>query len=244
MNVAAKDFKTMRYPVYDLQKPVVFAFPLFERWEELSGREAKIKTGDKTVETPAEKEGGRPTIEHVPVYTTIPRDLLLRYVMFAYSRGSAYVGMPISPAERRAYSLALAEKQYNACNRGDYEVDAEARQLIIDGTVPEVNDMITCYFKVLNDRDYELYVSALESFSQLLVKVREPLDENKLTDDKVTAGYLLKKKCLDDAFSIQEKLKNIEADLFPGIVPSEVQAERGGSMERRARSKAPINVPT
>jgi len=124
-------------------------------------------------------------------------DKLLRYTIFLYDKESDLREIPeIAKRKKEAAKLAKLPKS------------------------PDPEDVLfikiqRCFFHAQADKKYELLVSGEELFSQLMIKVRQPVPKNDKTNpEREMKTYEIKTKCFYDAEKIRLSIKQLETELF------------------------------
>jgi hypothetical protein len=200
MNFTADDFAGMRYKIYGEKKTVVSLYPEFRAYSEFL---------DKTVEVAIERDNGfEEPDDSGPEILTFDADAFTRFTIYYYSRNSPLERVT-DMTERKRLAAGLAGLDQNR----NYK---KIESYLLKGFIPVLHEMAAAFFLIQNERKYELYVSGQEAFHQLTAKVREPINEHKLTDDKATKAYSLKKECFDDAAALSDNLDKYEGELFGG----------------------------
>ena len=121
------------------------------------------------------------------------------YIVFAYAPNSPYASIK-DLKERKQLSL----KQSG--------IPKKFHDKIISNENPMIGDMLTRFFRVYEDFDYELLISGKEALITLLEVVRKPID-SRLLDDKERNAVKAKRECFDDAKYLMSEMKKMLSDL-------------------------------
>ena len=115
---------------------------------------------------------------------------------------------------------------------------------IKQGFCQEANDILKCFFKIINDRLYELWQTGNEFFSDLTAQVREAIAPEDLTPEKMAVTYRNKSQNYKDAIALNDELTKIEKVLFAGnedlqkiMAQSDTTNGKKGKIEQRALKK-------
>ena len=118
------------------------------------------------------------------------------------------------------------------------KVPKQFHKKILSNENPMIADMLTRFFRVYEDFDYELLISAKEAIITLLEVVRKPVD-SQLLDDKERNAIKAKRECFDDSKYLISEIRVMLKDLGE---MSEDAAEavkksvfKGGFAEKMAR---------
>lgn len=88
-----------------------------------------------------------------------------------------------------------------------------AKASILNNDNPMISDMVTRYFRMRNNFDYELLESGREAIAILLDVVRTPISKE-LEDDKARNAAKAKRECYEDAQYIIKEIKKLQNELF------------------------------
>ncbi|SRR6056297_1450946 len=151
---------------------------------------------------------------------------LIDYVLSVYLRDG-----------EQAKVLILNDRKKNAIE--NYKISKQDANVLIKNRSSIVSGMITKVMTIEHERNFELYVSALEASTILLDIVRRPIDD-KLEDEKWLSalkakrqGFMDAKELVDQAHKIAEEMTGMSnADIEDHADQSEF---RGGVAERFAR---------
>lgn len=133
----------------------------------------------------------------------IERETALKFIILAYDRGSPFIQFETPDRkEHAAIEAGISERN-------------KIFEPLVRGEIPEVNEMINAFFLVMNDRDYERYISGCEAVSQIFSKLREPI-----AADADVKFYAMKKTNFENSGYINEELEKLEKKLFLNNDPS------------------------
>ena len=128
-------------------------------------------------------EVGEPTYQHPDfVFDT---EIGFNYLILVYAPDSDYASIK-DLRERKEY---VAKK---------VKIPKGQVKRVIDNENPMIGDMLTRFFRVYEDFNYELLISAKEALITLLEVVRKPID-SQLLDDKERNAIKAKRECFDDS---------------------------------------------
>lgn len=74
-----------------------------------------------------------------------------------------------------------------------------------------VNEIITQFFMIQNNSKFELYITLMESYTQLLRIIRDPISDD---DDDKLKSYKIKEELKKQAISAQKDIEEVSKDLF------------------------------
>lgn len=142
-------------------------------------------------------EAGEPmTIDPDFVFDT---KVAFSYLILTYGPDSEFSGIK-DMSERK--DLALKKSK----------VPAQFHKKILINENPMIGDMLTRFFRVYEDFDYELLISGKEALITLLEVVRKPINTH-LQDDKERNAVKAKRECFDDAKYIMAELRKMLKDV-------------------------------
>lgn len=158
------------------------------------------------------------------------RDCVIRYIMYAYD--------PMSPFQQ---IKDINERKNKAIDKSNL-FDCPGLEELKGGSSKDANEILKCFFKILNDREYELWQTGNEFFSELTGTVREPLGE--LTEDKMATTFRNKFQNFKDAIALNAELRIIEDKMFAGnedlrkmMTKNDTNNSKSGKIEQRANNK-------
>ena len=152
---------------------------------------------EKHIVNVGENEAGEPmTID--PDFT-FDTKVAFGYLILTYGPDSEFSGMK-DMSERK--ELALKKSK----------VPKQFHKNILSNENPMIGDMLTRFFRVYEDFDYELLISAKEALITLLEVVRKPID-SRLLDDKERNAVKAKRECFEDARYIMGEIRKMLNDL-------------------------------
>jgi len=173
-----------------------------------------------------ENEAGEPML----VYPDFVFDTkaAFKYLILVYAPDSE-IGKIKDLRERKEKAVKLAK------------IPKDHVERVLSNENPMIGDMLTRFFRVYEDFDYELLISGKEALVTLLEVVRKPMD-SRLLDDKERNAVKAKKECFEDAQFIMAELRKMLNELAG---KSEDAADRvrsgvfgtGGFAERMADLK-------
>lgn len=123
----------------------------------------------------------------------------LDYVLFTYAPDSPYASIKDLKERKEA---ALKQTR----------VPKKFHKKILSNENPMIGDMLTRFFRVYEDFDYELLISGKEALITLLEVVRKPID-SWLLDDKERNAVKAKRECFDDAKYLMSEMRKMISDL-------------------------------
>ena len=121
------------------------------------------------------------------------------YMILTYGPDSEFSGIK-DMSERKELALKRAK------------VPKQFHKKILSNENPMIGDMLTRFFRVYEDFDYELLISGKEALITLLEVVRKPINTH-LQDDKERNAVKAKRECFDDAKYIMRELRMMLKDL-------------------------------
>jgi len=152
---------------------------------------------EKHIVNVGENEAGEPmTID--PDFT-FDTKVAFGYLILTYGPDSEFSGMK-DMSERKELALKKAK------------VPKQFHKKILSNENPMIGDMLTRFFRVYEDFDYELLISAKEALITLLEVVRKPID-SRLLDDKERNAVKAKRECFEDARYIMGEIRKMLNDL-------------------------------
>ena len=152
---------------------------------------------EKHIVNVGENEAGEPmTID--PDFT-FDTKVAFSYLILTYGPDSEFSGMK-DMSERKELALKKAK------------VPKQFHKKILSNENPMIGDMLTRFFRVYEDFDYELLISAKEALITLLEVVRKPID-SRLLDDKERNAVKAKRECFEDARYIMGEIRKMLNDL-------------------------------
>jgi len=152
---------------------------------------------EKHIVNVGENEAGEPmTID--PDFT-FDTKVAFGYLILTYGPDSEFSGMK-DMSERKELALKKAK------------VPKRFHKKILSNENPMIGDMLTRFFRVYEDFDYELLISAKEALITLLEVVRKPID-SRLLDDKERNAVKAKRECFEDARYIMGEIRKMLNDL-------------------------------
>ncbi len=168
--------------------------------------------------------------DEVPI--TWPRDFICRYMLYAYD--------PMSPFQQ---IKDIDERKNKALEKAG--IPSINSNPLKKGYVKEANLVLKCFFKILNDREYELWQTGNEFFSELTGNVREPLTPDLLSEDKMATTFRNRFQNFKDAIALNAELFILEQKMFSNnedlraiiMNKSETNNQKSGKIERLAQSK-------
>lgn len=144
-----------------------------------------------------ENEAGEPMTRE-PDFT-FDTKVAFGYLILTYGPDSEFSGIK-DMSERKELALKKAK------------VPKAFHKKILTNENPMIGDMLTRFFRVYEDFDYELLISGKEALITLLEVVRKPID-SRLLDDKERNAVKAKRECFDDAKYIMKELRMMLKDL-------------------------------
>ncbi len=170
-----------------------------------------------------ENEAGEPmSVEPDFVFDT---KIAFSYLTLTYGPDSEFSGIK-DIIERKELALKKAK------------VPKRFHEKILTNENPMIGDMLTRFFRVYEDFDYELLISGKEALITLLEVVRKPINTH-LQDDKERNAVKAKRECFDDARYIMKELRMMLANLseMSEDAASAVKKSvfKGGFAEKMAR---------
>lgn len=123
----------------------------------------------------------------------------LDYILFTYAPDSPYATIK-DMRERKEAALKQTR------------VPKQFHKKILSNENPMIGDMLTRFFRVYEDFDYELLISGKEALITLLEVVRKPID-SRLLDDKERNAVKAKRECFDDAKYLMSEMRKMLNDL-------------------------------
>jgi len=121
-----------------------------------------------------------------------------------------YLVLVYSPESEYADIKDLSERKELAMKKSG--IERKYRKKIMTNENPMIGDMLTRFFRVYEDFDYELIISAKEALITLLEVVRKPINTH-LQDDKERNAVKAKRECFDDAKYIMDEIRKMLAEL-------------------------------
>ena len=152
---------------------------------------------EKHTVTAGENEAGEPM--SVEPNFTFDTKVAFSYLILTYGPDSEFSGIK-DMSERKELALKKAK------------VPKQFHKKILANENPMIGDMLTRFFRVYEDFDYELLISGKEALITLLEVVRKPID-SQLLDDKERNAVKAKRECFDDAKYIMRELRMMLKDL-------------------------------
>jgi len=149
----------------------------------------------------------------------------LDYILFTYAPESPYARIK-DMRERKEMALkqTVIPKQFH--------------KKIISNENPMIGDMLTRFFRVYEDFDYELLISGKEALITLLEVVRKPID-SRLLDDKERMAVKAKRECFEDAKYLMGEMRKMLSELRDKEPDAADAAKssvfKGGFAEKMAR---------
>jgi hypothetical protein len=144
-----------------------------------------------------ENEAGEPmTVE--PNFT-FDTKVAFSYLILTYGPDSEFSNVK-DMTERKELALKKAK------------VPKQFQKKILSNENPMIGDMLTRFFRVYEDFDYELLISAKEAIITLLEVVRKPVDSS-LLDDKERNAVKAKRECFEDARYLMSEIRKMLKDL-------------------------------
>jgi len=178
---------------------------------------------EKYTVTVGENEAGEPMTRE-PDFT-FDTKVAFSYLILTYGPDSEFSSIK-DMSERKELALKKAK------------VPKAFHKKILTNENPMIGDMLTRFFRVYEDFDYELLISGKEALITLLEVVRKPINTH-LQDDKERNAVKAKRECFDDAKYIMSELRKMLKDVSE---MSEDAAEavkksvfKGGFAEKMAR---------
>jgi len=152
---------------------------------------------ERHTENAGENEAGEPmNVEPNFVFDT---KVAFSYLILTYSPDSEFSDIK-DMLERKGLALKKAK------------VPKKFHAKILTNENPMIGDMLTRFFRVYEDFDYELLISAKEALITLLEVVRKPID-SRLLDDKERNAVKAKRECFEDARYIMGEIRKMLNDL-------------------------------
>lgn len=134
-------------------------------------------------------------VECYPELTEWPlHDSDIHYMMFRYDPGSEVQKRPNGKNE---YAAKLAG------------IDEKRAELLSAGENPEFNKCLTLFFRALNHRAWEVYVSGEIMLNDLLERVRKPISNGSMDEDKEIKAYQLRTDCYTKATQIKAEQEKV-----------------------------------
>ena len=149
-----------------------------------------------TVDAGTNEVGEPITVEPDFVFDTATA---FNYITLTYAPDSEFSSMK-DMSERKELSLKKAK------------VPSQYHAKILKNENPMIGDMLTRFFRVYEDFDYELLISAKEALITLLEVVRKPID-SRLLDDKERNAVKAKRECFEDARYMMAEMRKMLNDL-------------------------------
>ena len=144
-----------------------------------------------------DNEAGEPVMME-PDFT-FDTKVAFSYLVLTYGPDSEFSGIK-DMSERKELALKKAK------------VPKQFHKKILTNENPMIGDMLTRFFRVYEDFDYELLISGKEALITLLEVVRKPINTH-LQDDKERNAVKAKRECFDDAKYIMRELRMMLKDL-------------------------------
>ena len=137
-------------------------------------------------------------------YPDKDRDKIIRYVMYAYDKGSPF--MRIEDKRVRCTDAAIC---------AGFE-GKEVEDVIQEKSKP-LQAMIACWLvKVQNHRKFNLYINMEKAFNEMLENIGNNLDDDELLDpDKKEKAYKTKFDNANNAVALDAKLEALQNEIFP-----------------------------
>ena len=164
---------------------------------------------------------------------TLSRDEMSRFIIFSYDPNSPLLQFPdISERKKLAYQRATGKTS----RVPQYIIEA------MNGNCQGVNDILKCFFKILNQRNFELWITATEFFAELTESVRQPIPPG-VADDKMAVAYKNKNQNMNDAIALNEKIATLETHMFDGnedlqkIITQTEPIGNKGALEMRQKKR-------
>jgi len=152
---------------------------------------------EKHTEQAGENEAGEPM--NVEPNFTFDTKVAFSYLILTYGPDSEFSGIK-DMSERKELALKKAK------------VPKQFHKKILTNENPMIGDMLTRFFRVYEDFDYELLISGKEALITLLEVVRKPINTH-LQDDKERNAVKAKRECFDDAKYIMSEIRMMLKDL-------------------------------
>lgn len=135
------------------------------------------------------------------------RDNTIRYVMYAYDKGSPFQEFKSLPERNER---CLLEAGFKKNKKNEWE---EGMQLMIKGAIPEVNQMIGCFlFKIQNCRKFNLYNGMEKAFQDIIENMYSAVDN--LESDKKERAFKIKIENSVSAITMIGTMEKLEGELF------------------------------
>jgi len=158
-----------------------------------------------------ENEVGEPMYQYPDfVFDT---EIGFNYLILVYAPDSEYASIK-DLKERKEY---VAKK---------VKVPKKLIKKVVDNENPMIGDMLTRFFRVYEDFDYEILISGKEALITLLEVVRKPIDSH-LLDDKERNAVKAKRECFDDARYIMAELRTMLQELGGKSVDAKDVVKKG-----------------
>ena len=131
----------------------------------------------------------------------LDNNLVIRYIFFCYDHTIQWDTLDFKSRKKKAAELAGFKK----FNRNVV--------LMLNNAIPEVNQMITAFFRIQNNRKFRRKIMALELLDQYHKIIMEPI-RKKLDDDKRMRAANLKTKLMEDCETLDAMIDGIDVEFF------------------------------
>jgi hypothetical protein len=218
MKWESSEFEDMKYQVFD-SKDVLKDFPRLAVYDEFNHERAFAKY------SLTDEDNG----EIINPEFIVPMHNAIKYVFLCYDPNSALSEIDeLKDRKLEAMRLAKVPKMY--------------QDDILINQNPMIADVVTRFFRLINSKAYELYISGKEAIDILLEETRRPVDYN-LPDDKLRTAIKSKRECFVDAKLIMDDVDAISANMdkegadFSENVSTAYASGRGESVAERRKNK-------
>ena len=145
--------------------------------------------------------------EEFAKYGASDRNKLIKLIIYAFDKGSPF----LLKSSRRARMMDCAVHAGYDISKKNILAKIEG---IIDGTDTQANNMINCFLtEILNDFDWEYYVSLESYYQELMKNIRTPVDPG-LEGDKLEKTYDVRNKNKVSARDTKDELKLLREEMF------------------------------